>query len=353
MLDRAAPKGSLTSSAELWGAGAAARPGASPSARARPAKTARSCRWRGWPKPRLGVRGAEALADAVRDVWASIASGRALAYLAAHGVRDVGMAVVVQRMVEARRRASCSRKRPSARGHRDERIINVGLGLGAPVVDGVTTPDVLRVDAQGRVIESVIAHKSAHDRHRPRRARRNRRRRTPTRPRSAAPHRELAEIALRLEKLEGGAVGRRVRVRRRAHMDRPGAADHRPRLPDGGDEETVWSSVNVGEALPGVATPLTWSVAGAFSEAGFRSAFATLGCTRAAKRAPRRKRARPILPEPHPVHADRRASAMARSAHAGRARRRFGRRRTRRTGARTSRRRVLRALAHDSDAPIA
>src|SRR5262249_54472076 len=37
-------------------------------------------------------------------------------------------------------------------------------------------------------------------------------------------------------------------------------------------------SVNVGEALPGVATPFTWSVAGAFSEAGFRRAFAALGC---------------------------------------------------------------------------
>ena len=37
--------------------------------------------------------------------------------------------------------------------------------------------------------------------------------------------------------------------------------------------------MNVGEALPGVATPLTWSVAGAFSEAGFRQAFAALGCT--------------------------------------------------------------------------
>jgi pyruvate,water dikinase len=41
----------------------------------------------------------------------------------------------------------------------------------------------------------------------------------------------------------------------------------------------VWSNINVGEALPGVATPLTWSVAGAFSEAGFRRAFAALGCT--------------------------------------------------------------------------
>src|SRR5262249_2537174 len=50
-------------------------------------------------------------------------------------------------------------------------------------------------------------------------------------------------------------------------------------FPEGGDAETVWSNVNVGEALPGVATPFTWSVAGAYSESGFRKAFGTLGCT--------------------------------------------------------------------------
>ncbi|MDP9000090.1 MAG: PEP-utilizing enzyme, partial [Myxococcota bacterium] len=49
-------------------------------------------------------------------------------------------------------------------------------------------------------------------------------------------------------------------------------------FPDGGTADTVWSNVNVGEALPGVATPFTWSVAGAFSEAGFRRGFAALGC---------------------------------------------------------------------------
>ncbi|HSN97530.1 MAG TPA: PEP-utilizing enzyme, partial [Candidatus Nanopelagicales bacterium] len=48
--------------------------------------------------------------------------------------------------------------------------------------------------------------------------------------------------------------------------------------PEGGDADTVWSRANVGEALPGAATPLTWSVARAFSDRGFREAFAALGC---------------------------------------------------------------------------
>jgi pyruvate,water dikinase len=41
----------------------------------------------------------------------------------------------------------------------------------------------------------------------------------------------------------------------------------------------VWTNANVGEALPGVATPFTWSVAMRFSRLGFERAFATLGCS--------------------------------------------------------------------------
>jgi pyruvate,water dikinase len=228
----------------------------------------------------LGVRGGEALATAVRQVWASIASGRALAYLAAHGVRDVGMAVIIQRMVEAIAAGVMFTRAPDrrTRGDDDERIVNVGFGLGAPVVNGVTAPDVLRIDARGRLVDSIVAHKS---------------RSTvvgdggvtevdvpdPDKPALARERvTELAEIATRLEKLEP------------APWDVEFACDHehtwivqaRPAtgqgFPEGGEADSVWSSVNVGEALPGVATPFTWSVAGAFSEAGFRRAFAALGC---------------------------------------------------------------------------
>jgi pyruvate,water dikinase len=229
----------------------------------------------------LAVRGGDELAAAVRAVWASIASGRALAYLAAHGVRDVGMAVVVQRMVEATAAGVMFTRSPDggARGAADERIINAGVGLGSPVVDGVTTPDVLRVDARGRLVESVVAHKEralvvaaeggvgevpVAEPDRP----------ALTRERVA----ELAEIAARLEKLEPVAWD----VEFACDAQHTWVVQARPATghgyPEGGDAATVWSNVNVGEALPGVATPFTWSVAGAFSEAGFRRAFAALGC---------------------------------------------------------------------------
>ena len=190
------------------------------------------------------------------------------------------MALAVQRVVEARAAGVMFTRSPDARGRGTdgERIVNAGLGLGAPVVNGATTPDVLRIDSRGRLVEAVIAHKA---------------RATVVgehgvtevdvaSPEEPALGREnvtaLADIAARLEKLEGVAWD----VEFACDAERTWVVQARPATghgyPEGGDALTVWSSVNVGEALPGVATPFTWSVAGAFSEAGFRRAFAALGC---------------------------------------------------------------------------
>lgn len=224
----------------------------------------------------LGVRGPAALADAVRRVWASIASGRALGYLATHGMRDVGMAVVIQPIVRATAAGVMfTRKHGGPR----ERIINAGFGLGAPVVDGITSPDMLRIGEDGRVIESIIARKPraavvgddgvveiAVD--------------NPDEPVLDEAHiAELASLARKLESVEDVPWD----VEFACEGDRVWLVQVRPvtgrGFPEGGDASTVWSSVNVGEALPGVATPFTWSVAGDYSEFGFRKAFGTLGCT--------------------------------------------------------------------------
>ena len=47
--------------------------------------------------------------------------------------------------------------------------------------------------------------------------------------------------------------------------------------PEGGETETVWSRASSGETLPGVATPLTWSLAAPLCERGLRKAFAIVG----------------------------------------------------------------------------
>lgn len=224
----------------------------------------------------LGVRGTPALIEAVRRVWASIASGRALGYLATHGVRDVGMAVVLQPIVPA---SAAGVMFTRNHGGPRERIVNAGIGLGSPVVDGITTPDMLRIAEDGQVLESTIARKQraavvgssgvmeiAVER--------------PDEP-ALSPQRiaDLAAIAQRIEKIEDvpwdvefACEGDRVWIVQARHVTGRG-------FPEGGEAATVWSSVNVGEALPGVATPFTWSVAGDYSESGFRKAFGTLGCT--------------------------------------------------------------------------
>ncbi len=231
----------------------------------------------------LGVRGANDLGQAILAVWGSIATGRALGYLAAHGVRDVSMAVVIQPMVQAEAagvmftRTAPVEDRLVALG-RDERIVNAAIGLGAPVVNGMVTPDVLRIDTRGRVIDAAIAHK-------PKALSIGERGpievdvSSPDQPAlNAAQVAELAAIAARLERLEAVAWD----VEFVADKQKVWLVQARPATgrvyPEGGDAETIWSNANVGEALPGVATPLTWSVAGAFSDSGFRAAFETLGC---------------------------------------------------------------------------
>jgi pyruvate,water dikinase len=225
----------------------------------------------------LGARGEAELADAVRAVWASIASGRALGYLAAHGVRDVGMGVVIQPMVPASAAGVMFTRR--TKGGPDERIVNAGVGLGSPVVDGVTTPDMLRVAADGAVIEQTIARKTRATVIGPAGACEVTVERPDEPALSSAHIASLADVAKRLEALEDvpwdvefACERDRVWIVQARHVTGLG-------FPEGGDAETVWSNVNVGEALPGVATPFTWSVAGAYSESGFRKAFGTLGCT--------------------------------------------------------------------------
>ncbi|MBX3223399.1 MAG: phosphoenolpyruvate synthase [Labilithrix sp.] len=224
----------------------------------------------------LGVRGAAALANAVRAVWASIASGRALGYLAGHGVRDVGMGVVIQPMVRAVAAGVMFTRK--SRAAADERIVNAGVGLGSPVVDGVTTPDMLRVGKDGSILEQTIARKT-HATVVGEAGLEETSVEAPDEPALSTAHvQALAAVAAKLEKLEDvpwdvefACEGDRVWIVQARHVTGLG-------FPEGGDANTVWSNVNVGEALPGVATPFTWSVAGAYSDSGFRKAFGTLGC---------------------------------------------------------------------------
>ena len=286
----------------LGGHGARRALGASPRARARRARTARRPRSPG-SRPRCSAcAGPPALADAIRKVWASAFLPRALAYLAHAGVRDLAMAVVLQIMVQRRgggralhRAAAGARGRALAAGraarqrHARPRARRWSRARPRRTRCGCRAR---RGGARGhrRWPTSVAPWWWAPPGSRrwpsPRRARARRR----SRPRRS---RALAELADRLEERVARALrqgrcrstsssrSRRTRRRRQATPTlwllqvRPITGGG---FPEGGDADTVWSRTNVGEALPGPATPLTWSIARAFSDKGFHEAFSALGC---------------------------------------------------------------------------
>ncbi len=111
----------------------------------------------------LGVRGDEALLDAVRGCWASLWNERAVAYRRANGVDDaaVRLAVVVQVMVDAAAAGVLFTADPLT-GRRRRAAIDAVAGLGEALVSGRADPDHYVVDtASGAVVERRAAGAAA------------------------------------------------------------------------------------------------------------------------------------------------------------------------------------------------
>jgi pyruvate, water dikinase len=105
----------------------------------------------------LYVRGARAVLDRVRDCWASFFSERALFYRQRKGsLDDLGMAVVVQRMVHADVAGVLFTCDP-VRGRRDRMVVEAVLGLGEAAVSGQLTPDHYVLARDGTVKRAKIA----------------------------------------------------------------------------------------------------------------------------------------------------------------------------------------------------
>jgi pyruvate, water dikinase len=99
----------------------------------------------------LHVRGAADVLDRIRDCWASFFSERALFYRARKGsLDDLGMAVVVQRMVDAEVAGVLFTTDP-VRGRRDAMVVEAVFGLGEAAVSGQVTPDHYMLRRDGRL----------------------------------------------------------------------------------------------------------------------------------------------------------------------------------------------------------
>jgi pyruvate,water dikinase len=105
----------------------------------------------------LNVRGAESVCEHVRECWASFFAERALFYRRRKGsLDDLGMAVVVQRLVEPDRAGVLFTIDP-VRGRKDQMIVEAVFGLGEAVVSGHVTPDHFVLARDGRLKRAKLA----------------------------------------------------------------------------------------------------------------------------------------------------------------------------------------------------
>jgi len=105
----------------------------------------------------LDVIGADAVVGAVRRCWASLWTDRAVAYRTANGTshREVGLAVVVQQMVDAGTAGVLFTANPVT-GTRTETVIDASSGPGQAVVSGAVNPDHFVVEtASGRILQQA------------------------------------------------------------------------------------------------------------------------------------------------------------------------------------------------------
>ena len=225
----------------------------------------------------LNVRGEAAVVDAVRRCWASLWSARAIGYRARRGIApdDVSIAVVVQRLVPAEAAGVMFTIDPVS-GACDQVVVSANWGLGESVVSGDVTPDVAVVDRAtetlvsyqpgGKEVMTVADGAGTLETETPAELRS-----TPVL--SPAQAAELAGVGLAIEKLYGEPVDVEwaradsglwvVQARPITTLaNRPAAAA----VPDSGEQwndslagDYLWTNGNLGEALPDVMTPATWS----------------------------------------------------------------------------------------------
>ena len=223
----------------------------------------------------LNIRGQAAVIDAVRRCWASLWSARAIGYRARRDISpdDVSIAVVVQRLVPAEAAGVMFTIDP-VDGDRDKIVVSANWGLGESVVSGDVTPDVAVVDrGSGTLVSYQLGGKrvmTVAD------AAGTLETETPADLRSTpvlSPDQagELARVGLAIEKLYGEPVDVEwarddselwvVQARPiTTGAGRPVAGEvPGEQWNDSLAGDYLWTNGNLGEALPDVMTPATWS----------------------------------------------------------------------------------------------
>jgi len=220
----------------------------------------------------LNMHGEAMVLDAVKRCWASLWTARAIGYRAQHGIaqEEVSLAVVVQELVPADAAGIMFTANPVTGGH-DQIMINAAWGLGEAIVGGLVTPDTVVVDKnRGAIVTSEINEKDVmtvrtptgtHEEPVPA----NRRRQAVLSPGQAA---ELARLGVQIEELYEQPMdiewalsdGRFFIVQARPIT----TLHHKNQGIDAWNDsltiDCLWTRGNVGEAVPDVMTPCSWSL---------------------------------------------------------------------------------------------
>jgi rifampicin phosphotransferase len=110
----------------------------------------------------LNICGEEALLDAVVRCWASLWTGRAIAYRARNNIDpwNISLAVVVQQMVQSETSGVLFTADPLT-GRRDQTVIEATFGLGEALVSGRVEPDRYMVEtASGHILRKELGAKA-------------------------------------------------------------------------------------------------------------------------------------------------------------------------------------------------
>ncbi|MCD0448754.1 pyruvate, water dikinase [Actinocorallia sp. API 0066] len=211
----------------------------------------------------LGLSGFDAVAEHVRECWASAYSARSLVYRWLHDLPTdrIDLAVIVQRIVPAEVSGVMFTAHPLT-GARDQALISCVYGLGETLASGAVDPDTLSLDrVTGVVGDAVIGEKARRLDAGPG---------GPALTEVSAHHRErfalsneqvgeLGELASRLETAFGCPQDVEWALRDgRFHVlqSRPITA-----LKEAEGEVRVWDSAHIDEAFGEVTAPLTFSLA--------------------------------------------------------------------------------------------
>lgn len=241
-------------------------------------------RWLG--DVRVGIDSPERLVTAVSEALARLFDHALLRTLRGRDVRDAGVAVLVQRMVDGLVSGVIYTRHPLT-GDANEWLVRSGYGLASGVRHGQVPSDVFRVTRDGFVRDAVTTEKrrmlvASFDLAREERDVPEALAESPSL--SDATLRDLLRLAERTER----HMGYPLRIdwaiaQSRLYVLRVEPLPGDPKIPRARGrqlavrERALWSHNEIGEAFPDLLSPLTWSLVSQFGRVGVANLLAATG----------------------------------------------------------------------------